>query len=294
MAPGRWINGAGRGLIGRPDAGGAQVDFSQIIYEKSDRVATITLNRPRQLNAFTPTMGTEIRKALRDADGDDGIGAVIVTGAGRAYCAGADMAELASRVGTEGEPEPPVGAPREDLRPDFRGTFSYMMALRKPIIGAYNGACVGIGFTSSLYFDMRIAAESARIGLIFVQRGLAIEHGASWMLPRLVGPAKAMELAVTGRLITGREALEIGLVNYVVPDDQLMAKAREIAGHIAHNCAPLGVAEAKRSIYEHLFTDLATAMRNDDELMRRMWKTEDFKEGITAFREKRPPRFTGK
>jgi enoyl-CoA hydratase/carnithine racemase len=271
-----------------------KVDYSQIIYEKSDRVATITLNRPRQLNAYTPTMGAEIRRAMRQADADDGVGAIIVTGAGRAYCAGADMSELESRVGSEGAEEDLSSDSRQDGRPDFKTLFSYMMAMRKPIIGAYNGPCVGIGFTSSLYFDLRIAAESARIGLIFVQRGLSIEHGASWMLPRLVGLGKAMEMAVTGRLLPAREALEIGLVNHVVPDGELMAKAREIAGHIAHQCSPVGVAEAKRSIYEHLFTDLATATREDDELMRRMWKTEDFKEGVAAFREKRPPRFTGR
>jgi enoyl-CoA hydratase/carnithine racemase len=267
------------------------VDFTQIIYEKSDRIATITLNRPQVLNAYTATMGAEIRRALLGADTDDEVGATIVTGAGRAYCAGADMADLASRAGAHGEDERPVSAPSEDVPPNL---FSYMQALRKPVIGALNGACVGIGFTSSLYFDIRIAAQNARMGLIFVQRGLAIEHGASWMLPRLVGLGKAMEMAVTGRLVTAQEALEMGLVNYVVPGDQLMAKAREVAGHIAHKCTPLGVAESKRSVYEHLFTDLTTATREDDELMRRMWKTADFKEGITAFREKRPPRFTGK
>jgi enoyl-CoA hydratase/carnithine racemase len=270
------------------------VEFSQIIYAKADRVATITLNRPRQLNAYTPKMVGEIRKALRDADADDQVGAVIVTGAGRAYCAGADIEGLASR-GVGGDDSPvQVAGTRENLRPDFQGIFSYMLALRKPIIGAFNGVCVGIGLTCSLYFDIRIAAESSRIGLIFVQRGLAIEQGSSWMLPKLVGLGKAMEMALTGRLLTAQEALEIGLVNHVVPDDQLMAKAREIAEHIAHKCTPLGVAEAKRSIYEHLFTDLATAMREDDELMLRMFTTEDFKEGMTAFMEKRPPRFTGK
>jgi len=270
------------------------VEFSQIIYDKSDHIATITLNRPFRLNAYTLGMGGEIRRALHDADQDDQVGAVIVTGAGRAYCAGADVQKLTNLVGAESDPDRSTAEFRTDLRHDFQGIFSYMLALRKPIIGAFNGDCVGIGLTSSLYFDMRIAAESARIGLIFVQRGLAIEHGASWMLPRLVGLGKAMELAVTGRLLTAREALEIGLVNHVVPDDQVMVKAREIAGHIVHKCSPVGVAESKRSIYEHLFTDLATAMREDDQLMTRMWQTEDFKEGITAFKEKRPPSFKGR
>ena len=262
--------------------------FSEIIYDKSDRVATITFNRPSRMNAFTGTIVRELRHALIESDRDDEVGAVIVTGAGRAYSAGADMDGLSSITRTGGADS------AESAESDDAPGFSYMLKLRKPIIGAFNGVCVGIGFTSSLYFDIRIAAQSARLGLIFVRRGMAIEHGSSWMLPRLIGLGKAVEMALTGRLISASEALDCGLVHYVVADDQVMPKARELAHDIAHNCTPLGVAEAKRHIYEHLFTDLPTAIRHDDTLMKRMWRTEDFKEGIKSFLEKRPPRFTGR
>jgi enoyl-CoA hydratase/carnithine racemase len=274
------------------------MNFSDIVYDKSGRIATVTMNRPEKSNAWTPRMGAEMREAMTDADRDDQIGAIIVTGAGKNYCAGADMANLSS-IATGAESAAP--RPREQAkpsatgqRPDFQGQFSWVLGLRKPVICAINGACAGLGFTMSLYYDIRIASERARMGLIFVQRGLAIEHGSSWMLPRLVGVGKAVELAVTGKLIDANEALRIGLVNRVVPHEQLMPAAKELATEIATKCSPLGVAEAKRMIYEHLFTDLATGIRDDDELMGKMTRSEDFKEGIKAFLEKRAPNFVGR
>jgi enoyl-CoA hydratase/carnithine racemase len=162
------------------------------------------------------------------------------------------------------------------------------------VIGAINGACVGMGFTTALYHDIRIASDRARMGLIFVRRGLAIEHGSSWMLPRIVGLANALELAVSGRLIDAHEAMRIGLVNKVVPHEDLMPAALEMAGEIANNCSPLGVAHAKRLIYHHLLTDLSTAVAEENESIAVMTHSEDFKEGIKAFQEKRPPRFTGR
>ncbi len=272
------------------------MNFNEIIYDKSDRIATITFNRPEKLNAWTRRMGDEVEAAMLDAEGDDGVGAIVVTGAGRAFCAGADM-DLLDKI-SKGEQAVPAAALAQsaasDVRADFRGRFSYMLALRKPVIGAINGACVGIGFTSSLYFDIRIASESARLGLIFVRRGLVMEHGSSWMLPRLIGVPKALDLALTGRLVDAQEALAMGLVSRVVPAQKVVATAKEIAGEIAGKCAPLGVAGAKRLIYDHLFTDLATAMRDDDRATERAMKSEDFKEGVTAFLEKRPPRFRGR
>jgi enoyl-CoA hydratase/carnithine racemase len=169
-----------------------------------------------------------------------------------------------------------------------------LLALHKPVIAAINGACVGMGFTHSLYFDIRIASERARMGLIFVRRGLAIEHGSSWMLPRIVGVAHAVDLAVTGRLVDAQEALRMGLVSKVVPPEQLIPTARELAKEIATQCSPLGVANAKRLIYGHLFTDLATAMAEEEESIRVMTHSEDFREGVKAFVEKRAPRFTGR
>jgi|YelNatPaOPRAMG01_1025707.scaffolds.fasta_scaffold04874_6 enoyl-CoA hydratase/carnithine racemase len=272
------------------------MDFAEIIYEKSDRIATVTMNRPDKLNAWTPRMGAEMRTAMLDAERDDNIGAIIVTGAGKAYCAGADMGTLseiskgrASATGRESEEEFPPG-----VRDDYRTRYSWQLALKKPIIGAINGACVGLGFTHCLYQDIRIASERARMGLIFVQRGLAIEHGSSWMLPRIVGLSKAVELAITGRLVDANEALAMGLVSRVVPHDKLMETARQIAGEIATKCSPLGVWQAKKMIYDHMFTDLATAIKEDDASMTMMTQSEDFKEGVRAFIEKRPARFKGR
>ncbi len=274
------------------------MQFGEIIYEKSDRIATITLNRPDRMNAWTRTMEGELRAAMTDADRDDDIRAVIVTGAGKAYCAGADMGALTRLAeGTDsfapGE-SAGEGGPPEMVRADLRGRFSYLLGLRKPLIAAINGACVGLGFTTSLYYDVRIASERARMGLIFVRRGLAIEHGSSWMLPRIVGVANAIDLAITGRLLDAQEALKMGLVSRVVPHERLMPTARELASTIATNCSPLGVARAKRLIYTHLFTDLVTAVAEENETIAAMMASADFKEGIKAFVEKRPPRFTGR
>src|SRR5215472_17641328 len=276
------------------------MNFNEIIYDKSERIATITFNRPDKLNAWTPTMGAETRTAMLDADRDPKVGAIVVTGAGRAYCAGADMGNLSDistgRASATGERK--ASADQEEWlkqqREDYRNQYAYVLGISKPVIGAINGACVGLGFTTSLYQDIRIASDKARMGLIFVQRGLAIEHGSSWMLPRLVGVSRAIELAVTGRLVDADEALRIGLVHRVVPQASLIETAREVAGHIANKCAPLGVSEAKKLVWRHLFTDLATAIREDDESMTLMTRSEDFKEGVRAFNEKRPAKYQGR
>ncbi|HUY25828.1 MAG TPA: enoyl-CoA hydratase-related protein [Candidatus Binataceae bacterium] len=275
------------------------METSEIIYEKSDRIATVTFNRPAKLNSWTPKMGAETRAALLDADRDPGVGAIIMTGAGRAYCSGADMTALSEiSMGRASAGGSSAAAAQDawlaEQRADYRNQYAYPLALSKPIIGAINGACVGLGFTTCLYQDIRIASETARMGLIFVQRGLAIEHGSSWMLSRIVGLGRAVELAVTGRLVDAQEALAIGLVNRVVPADKLMETAREVAGHIANKCSPLGVAHAKKLVYKHLFTDLATAIHDDDESMTAMTKSDDFKEGVKAFMEKRPAKYQGK
>jgi len=275
------------------------MDFAEITYDKADRIATVTMNRPDKMNAWTPRMGAEMRKAMFDAERDDNVGAIIVTGAGRAYCAGADMGALSEisqgrASATAAQPPTPEEDSQKGLRPDFRTQYSWMLGLKKPVIGAINGPCVGLGFTLCLYQDIRIASEKARMGLIFVQRGLAIEHGSSWMLPRIVGVARAVEIAITGRLVDAEEALRIGLVHRVVPHDKLMETAREVASHIAQKCSPLGVWQAKKMVYEHLFTDLATAINEDDASMKMMTQSDDFKEGVKAFMEKRPPRFKGK
>jgi enoyl-CoA hydratase/carnithine racemase len=272
------------------------MNFTDIAYEKSDRVATVTYNRPEKMNAWTPRMFEELHGAVQDADEDASVGAIIVTGAGRAYCAGADLSGLSrvaegnERIGGLGRAAPGT----ENLNPNYRGRFSWMLAVKKPIIAAINGPAVGMGFANALYCDIRIASEQARMGLIFVRRGLAIEFGSSWLLPRIVGIANAIDLAVTGRLVDAQEALRMGLVSKVVAHNELMAAVRALATEIATQCSPLGVAHAKRHVYSHLFTDLATALKDEDESVGVMAASEDFKEGVRAFLEKRAAKFPGK
>jgi len=272
------------------------VEFKEITYEKSDRIAIVSYNRPERMNAWKMSMGEEARTAMLDADKDPNIGAIILTGVGRAFCAGADMASLNNLAqGTDelaAAGTPPSGT--EELDPNFRGRFSWMLALKKPVIGAINGPAVGMGFANALYCDIRIAAEKARMGLIFTQRGLGIEFGSSWMLPRIIGIANAMDLAVTGRLIDATEAHRMGLVSKVVPDAELMGAAKALATQIGTQCSPLGISHVKRMVYNHLFTDLATALADNDASASELTKSEDFKEGIKAFLEKRPPKFTGR
>lgn len=260
------------------------MDFSQIIYDKNDGVATITFNRPQRLNAFTWTLHREMREAVLDADQDDAIGAIVVTGAGKSFCAGLDVEDLKT-IGKGGK-EAKAGMPEER-----QAMFVYLTELKKPVIGALNGHSVGIGFALTLYFDIRLVGESSKMSLIFVRRGLAPELGTSWILPRLIGFGPALEMALTGRMVGAREAFELKMVHRVVPDNELVACAQALAREIATNCTPLGVAEAKRSFYRHQTMDLAAALADNEAVSRKMNKSEDFKEAIQAFAEKRAPRF---
>lgn len=266
------------------------MEYRDIIYEASDGVALITLNRPHRLNAFTLTTDDEIFDALIRANADDAVRVVIITGAGRAFSAGADIAVLEE---VRGQNETSGGELIHEIRTEGH-SFSEMLTMRKPVIAAINGPCAGMAFNVAIYCDIRIAAESARIGLAFARRGLTTEDGVNWILPRLIGVGMAVELQITGRLVDAREALAIGLVNHLVPDGQALAKAREMALDIAYNCAPLAVTEGKRLAYEALSCDLPTAVARCGEMTDRMHRTEDFKEGVRSFAERRAPRFTGR
>jgi enoyl-CoA hydratase/carnithine racemase len=270
------------------------MDFKDTSYQKSERIATITYNRPEKMNAWTPRMFEELRQAIDDAENDFDIGAIIITGAGRGYCSGADMGGL-NRLAEQAE-QPGAGQSqsRTEVEADGMGRFAFMLSLKKPVIAAINGPAVGMGFANALYCDIRIASERARMGLIFPRRGLAIEFGSSWLLPRIVGLANAVDLALTGRLIDAPEALRMGLVSRVVADNELMPAARALAADLATQCSPLGISYIKRFLYQHLYTDLATALRDESESAGVMLNSQDFREGVRAFLEKRAPKFTGK
>jgi enoyl-CoA hydratase/carnithine racemase len=266
--------------------------YSEIKYDKQDKVAIVTLNRPDRMNAITPTLAGELKHAMDEARGEPAIAAVVVTGAGKSFCPGMDMGVLQAAA----ERKKDAGAADKAASPyaidiNHHSLFGFMLAMPKPIIGALNGNCVGMGLSMALHFDIRIAGEGTRISAIFVRRGLSAEHGSTFLLPRLVGMSHAMDLALTGRIISAQEALAMGLVSRVVPDNQLLSTAVEIAGEIAANCSPTGMAEAKRMLWQHLAGDYQMATDDSTTVMFSMFKQGDFKEGVSAFVQKRPPRF---
>jgi enoyl-CoA hydratase/carnithine racemase len=262
-------------------------DFEQILYAVDESVLTITLNRPERLNAWTPTMGNELMEALDRADTDDQIRAVIITGSGRGFCAGADLAAGGETFdwrarGGDGE-VPRDGGGRFVLR---------VFECTKPVIAAINGPAVGVGATMTLPMDIRLAADSARIGFVFARRGIVPEACSSWFLPRLVGISRAMEWVSTGRVFDAQEGLDGGLLRSLHPGDELLDAARAIAREIAENTAPVSVALARRLMWTMLGAEHPMlAHRADSRAMFARGQSADAREGITAFLEKRPAAF---
>jgi len=274
--------------------------YEQILYEAKDRIATVTLNRPEKLNAWTGVMGREVRQAMDEAARDESVRVIILTGAGRGFCAGADMQLLSGIVdaGTvrESDERPARSASAADasMRADFRGPYAYFPTVPKPIIAALNGATAGLGLVIALYCDLRIAADAAVFTTAFSRRGLIAEHGGSWMLPRLVGLQHGLDLLLSARKISAAEALGMGLVSQVRPAASLMDDVRAYAREMADLVSPRSIRVMKRQIWEAQFQSLAEATAVAGEEMTRSFTSEDFKEGVAHFVEKRPPRFTGR
>jgi enoyl-CoA hydratase/carnithine racemase len=265
----------------------------EVLYAVHDRVATITLNRPDKLNAWTGVMADQLRDAFARADADDGVRAIVVTGAGRGFCAGADMARLSSAAAGNRQLIADDDAPTEGLAANFAQRLSYILAIKKPIIAALNGPVAGIGFVLALYCDIRYMAEGAKLTTAFARRGLIAEHGAAWMLPRLIGPMNALDLLCSARAVGAKEAETMGFAR-VLPADGFLAAVQARAAEIANLASPRAVSIIKRQVYEGLFQSLAEATQianREQELCR---DTEDFREGVAHFVEKRPPRFTGR
>ena len=271
--------------------------YEAILYDVADCICTITLNRPEKLNAWTRQMHLDLKDAMHKAGADDDVRVIILTGAGRGFCAGADTGGLqAIGAGARADRSATVTAnlPGASTLAEFRMNYSYFPAIPKFIIAAINGPAAGLGFVIPLYADLRFAAESAVFTTAFAQRGLIAEHGVSWLLPRLVGLPAAMDLLCSARKFRAPEALALGLVSRVIADDKLMAETRAYARLMADTVSPRSVAVMKRQIWEAEFQTLAEATTQANYEMELSFQTADFKEGVAHFLEKRAARFTGR
>ncbi|MCZ6465122.1 MAG: enoyl-CoA hydratase-related protein [Proteobacteria bacterium] len=256
------------------------------LFEVRDGIAEITLNRPERMNAFTWQMGFEVNEHLVRCDEDDSVRAVVVTGAGRAYCAGADLGRAGGTFDGSDRTERERAA---KARPRTIAPWE----VRKPIIAAINGPAVGVGLTMPLQYDLRIAAVDAKLGFVFVRRGVNPELASTWILPRLVGVARAADLLLSGRIFTGEEAAQIGLVNEALPAEDVLPRAREIAREIATNSAPVSVAITKQMIWEHLGVgDPKIAMKREAAVLGQLGRGPDAREGVVAWLEKREARWS--
>jgi enoyl-CoA hydratase/carnithine racemase len=267
--------------------------YQHILYEAADGIATITLNRPERMNAWTPVMEREVREAMGIAAQDSAVRVIVMTGAGRAFCAGADMAVLQDLDPNDirrAESLPPFDMNR---RPDWQTRYAFYPAIAKPVIGMLNGATAGIGLVHALYCDIRFAADSAVFTTAFARRGLIAEHGISWMLPRIVGHANALDLLLSARRVSADEALRIGLVNRLCPAEKLREETYAYARDLADMVSPSAMAVIKRQLYEVPFQSLSEATIEANREMAIALRGEDFKEGVASFVEKRPPRFKG-
>jgi enoyl-CoA hydratase/carnithine racemase len=251
-----------------------------VVCEVSEDVAVITLNRPDRLNAWTGEMERAYFGALEDCTARDDVRAIVVTGAGRGFCAGADMDALQA-IGSNG-----AETADHDPRPQ-----TFPLTVPKPIIAAINGPCAGIGLVQALMCDMRFAAAEAKLTTAFARRGLIAEHGMSWILPRLVGPARALDLLLSGRVVLGDEAAQLGLVNRSVAGGGVLEEALAYARDLVANCAPSSMATMKRQVYAALEQDLGMALVEADRLMVASLAADDFREGVASFVEKRAPSF---
>lgn len=270
--------------------------YEEILYEVDGPTAVVTLNRPEALNAFTYRTLAELRHAVATAEADPNVVGIVVTGAGRGFSAGMDMNALSGMTetgetgsggdfGLRSRPGDPW------MGDDFVEGFTYLMAVRKPIIAAINGACAGLGFSIACLLDLRFMERQARIITAFSQRGLVAEHGTSWILPRLIGPSKALDILWTSRRLSAEEAHELGIANRVCETGESLADAKAYIAELATSASPTSLMRMKQQVYRHLNMDLGDAMRESQRLMDESLKQPDFGEGVRSFMEKRPPQF---
>ena len=277
--------------------------YTEILYDISGKIATITLNRPEKLNAWTGIMEQEVRAALIEATEDDGIGVIILTGAGRGFCSGADMNNLntlqqgASRGGRTSDSVRSVNNSVPgglSLSNDYCLRYTYFPSVPKPIIAAINGPAAGLGMIMSLYCDVRFASDAAVFSTAFARRGLIAEHGISWMLPKLIGLQNALDLTLTARKFAAAEAKDMGLVSKVFPMESFMDDVNAYAVEMANMVSPRSVRVMKRQIYQAMLNSLEHSVLLANSEMPASFESEDFKEGVAHFVERRSPKFTGR
>lgn len=270
--------------------------YEQILYDVQDPVAVITLNRPDSLNALTGRMQREFKHALAAAEDNSAVVGIVLTGAGRGFCAGADIGGLQSTAEGKGGRVEDLShlkaAPGDsEMGENFKVSYTYMLAVRKPIIAAINGPCAGLGFCYALLCDMRFAEKQAKFTTAFGQRGLIAEHASSWLLPRLIGSGKALDLLWSARSFQGEEAKELGLVERVVDTGESLNAAIQYIKQLAETVSPTSLQIMKAQVYRHLNMELGEAMIESNQWMNESLKSEDFKEGVSSFIERRKPNF---
>ncbi|MGX9673440.1 enoyl-CoA hydratase [Mycobacterium sp. HM-7] len=269
-----------------PDRVTADVPSAVVLYEvRETGVAVVTLNRPERMNAWGDGLAAAFYAALDAAEADSVVRVIVLTGSGRAFCAGADMGDLSSISGATLNGDTNVDELVGERHPLFVTT------LRKPVIAAINGACAGIGMTQALMCDVRFAARSAKFTTAFARRGLIAEYGISWILPRLIGVSAALDLLLSGRKVGAEEAVALGFVKEVVADADLLSHAIAYAEDIAAHCSPSSLAVIKQQVYSDLVRDVVSASSRAETLMHESLQRPDVIEGITSFFEKRPPQF---
>lgn len=265
-------------------------DDAEVLLERDASIATITLNRPERMNTISGPMLSQLAARLTEADADRGVRVIILTGAGRAFCAGLDLQTASGGIGSEGS------GGSAGMGADFNMRNSPPIVLQQidtPTICALNGGAAGYGMDMALLCDLRVAAESSKLAAAFTKRGIVPESGGTWVLPRMLGWSKAAEIIFTGRTLAAKECLELGLVNKVVADASLMDEARALAEEIAAN-APLAVRASKRMMRNGLNEDFEDHVERVLLQLAPLFRTKDFREGMASFLEKRPPSFEGR
>ncbi|HEY1830213.1 MAG TPA: enoyl-CoA hydratase-related protein [Acidimicrobiales bacterium] len=263
-------------------------------YEVRDAVATITLHRPERLNAWTGRMHAEYRTLLDRAANDPTVRVIVVTGSGRGFCVGADTQALEGHVARGGYDSglgDEVAMPGYGVRPEFDADFAYQFGIPKPIIAAINGPAAGVGLVLACYCDLRFAASGIKLTTSHGKLGLPAEYGLSWLLPRLIGVTRAADILLSSRIVMSEEAERFGLVNRVVPAEELLDLTYEYAGQLARDVAPSSLASTKLQLYRDLHGDVASAVNDAGSRMAAMMQSADFAEGVAALTERRPPAF---